>query len=289
MAQPTPYDRQYSFSTWQSQHPSDPLPGDEVDAELSAIKATTDETIANLSLIQRDDGALANGVVGLDQLAPEVSVGVSPAVAWEADTAYAVNATVFYSLILYRCIEAHTSTSTFDASKFTELADLSSLNLPDGSITTAKLADGATTTAKLADGAVTPAKFGAFPGSALLGRYSTTAGGVQFITIGTGLALSALGVLSAVASTIADGAVTTAKLADLAVTNAKMAAGAAVANLGFTPLSNAGDTISGNLTRQSAGVHLWHGDSGLTSGKITISTSAPSGGADGDIWFQVAS
>lgn len=46
---------------------------------------------------------------------------------------------------------------------------------------------------------------------------------------------------------IKDGAVTTAKIADLGVTNAKMAVGAAVANIGYTPLNKAGDTPTGAI------------------------------------------
>lgn len=287
MAQPTSYDRQYSFSTWQAQHPSDPLPGDQVDAELNAVKATSDETLAALALIQRDDGELANASVGLAQLKPEVSVGVAPAVAWTADTDFAVNDTVFYSLILYRCITAHTSTSTFDATKFTELADMSSLTLVDGSVTTLKLADSAVTTAKLGSGAVTPAKMSGFPGSALLGRYSASAGGAQYITLGAYLSFVG-SVLTVSPPAPADGSITTAKLADGDVTAAKLDTGVAVANLGYTPLDAAGDTISGELTRSAKGVYLYHDDAALTSGKITVSTSAPSGGADGDIWIQVA-
>lgn len=288
MPAPDPYDRQFSFTTFQSQNPSDPLPGDELDAELNGIKAALDETQAALAEIQKSDGSLANASVGLDQLKPEVSVGVQPAVPWEADTDFAVNDMVFQELILYRCIEAHTSDDTFDATKFLELADLTSLSIPPGSITTTELGASAVTTPKILDGAVTPAKLGSFPGSSLFGRFSAAAGGLQYITIGSGLTLSALGVLSAAVASIADGAVTTAKLANLAVTNAKMAVGAAAANLGFTPLDSAGDTISGVLVRDSAGAHLWHGDAALASGKVTVSTSAPSGGDNGDIWLQVS-
>ena len=86
MAVPT-YERQYSFANFQSLHPSDPIPGDELDAELNAVKATTDELGASLAQIQRDDGQLANASVGLDQLKPEVAVGVAPAVPWAASTA----------------------------------------------------------------------------------------------------------------------------------------------------------------------------------------------------------
>ena len=110
---------------------------------------------------------------------------------------------------------------------------------------------------------------------------------MQYVTIGSGLTLSPLGVLSATTTTPGDGVVTTAKLADGAVTNVKLAAGVAVANLGYTPLNKAGDTIGGDLTRSGKGVYLYHDDSSLASGKITVSTSAPSGGANGDIWLQV--
>jgi len=290
MAQPTQYDRQYSFSTWQSQHPSDPLPGDQVDAELNAVKATTDEIIANLGEIQNDDGSLANQSVGADQLKPELIIGVAPAVAWAPDTAFSLNQSVFYDLILYRCIEAHTSTSSFDSSKFVELADLTSIVTPDGSITAEKLASGSVTAIKVMDGAITPAKTGGFPGSRILGRFSSSAGGIQSISVGSGLTLnSATGALSASAPPLADGSVVTAKLADGAVTSDKLADGAAAVNLGYTALNKAGDTINGILVRDGHGAHLWHDDVSLASGKITVSTSSPSGGADGDIWFQVDS
>lgn len=287
MGQPTPYERGFSFSQYEAQHPSDPLPGDEVDSELNALKATTDEIIDRVALIQRDDGELANASVGLDQLKPEVSIGVQPAVAWESGAAYLVNAMVFNNLVLYRCITAHTAGVSFDASKFVTLADLSSLVITPGSVGTTQLADGSVTQAKLGAGAVSPDKLGSFPGSALFGRYNTASGGVQYISLGAGLAFSG-NTLIATAPSLADGSVTTAKLAANAVTSAKMGSGAAVANIGYTPLNKAGDTISGNLIRSTKGGHLYHQDSSLVDGGLTISTSAPSGGVDGNLWFQVS-
>ena len=47
--------------------------------------------------------------------------------------------------------------------------------------------------------------------------------------------------------TPSDGTVTNAKLAANAVDNSKMAAGAAVANIGYTPVNKAGDTMTGEL------------------------------------------
>lgn len=289
MAAPEPYDRQYSFSAFQAQHPSDPIPGDQLDAELNAVKATLDEVLANLNLIQRGDGKLANGAVTIDSLDPAILIGVSPAVPWQALTAYAVNDIVVNTLILYRCTTAHTSTMSFDGSKFVELADLTTVvSIGAGAINTTNLADGAVTTVKVADGAITPPKMSGFVGSALLGRFSNTSGGPQFITIGSGLALdSGTGVLSASAPVLGTDAVDTINIKVGAVTSAKVASGVALANLGYTPLNAAGDTITGVLVRGSHGAHAWHDDSAMASAKITVSTSAPSGGADGDIWFQI--
>ena len=73
MPQPPTYNRQFSFQNQQSLTPADPLPADELDSELNSIKLTLDATLANLGLIQRDDGELGNETVGVDQLKPELA------------------------------------------------------------------------------------------------------------------------------------------------------------------------------------------------------------------------
>jgi Tfp pilus assembly protein PilO len=77
MAQPVEYNRQYNFTNYQALQPTAPLPGDEVDNEFNSAKVTLDEIRARLALIQRDDGRLANGSVGNDQLAAVIS-GLQP-------------------------------------------------------------------------------------------------------------------------------------------------------------------------------------------------------------------
>lgn len=64
----TPYNRQANFTSFQSSNPTTPLPGDDLDAELTAIEATTDSIAASLALILRDDNRLAAASVGYDQL-----------------------------------------------------------------------------------------------------------------------------------------------------------------------------------------------------------------------------
>lgn len=69
MSQPTRYTPQQSFVG------TDSWRGAELDVEFQRIKRTTDQTLDNLARIQRDDGALANASVGLDQLAPDLRPG----------------------------------------------------------------------------------------------------------------------------------------------------------------------------------------------------------------------
>lgn len=118
MAQPTPYNRQASFTTIQQEAPTNPLPGPTVDAELNAIKQTLDELLNNVALIQRDDGQLANESVGPDQLAPSLNLGFDAPTEWATATSYGENATVFVNQKFYVCEESHVS-GTFS----TDLAD----------------------------------------------------------------------------------------------------------------------------------------------------------------------
>lgn len=110
MSQPTPYTRQFNFTNFQTSNPSDPLPGNQIDAELNAVKQTSDQTRVNLAKIQRDDGALANDSVGSDQLKPEVDFGFNVVEDWSVGVNYVVRDGVWFNGSLYRCLIAHTST-----------------------------------------------------------------------------------------------------------------------------------------------------------------------------------
>lgn len=136
MAQPTPYNRAASFSNIQAQAPDDPLPGNTLDTELNAIKATLDEVLANIELIQRDDGELANESVGYDQLSTELSAGINRWEPWVTATDYAVGDTVFHGSAVYRAEEAHTAgtfATDLGAAKWTLIIDLSALTIVDAS------------------------------------------------------------------------------------------------------------------------------------------------------------
>lgn len=118
MAQPTPYTRQYDFSDYQTVNPSKPLRGSEVDAELDAVKLTTDQLRANIGLIQRDDGKLANQAVTPESLSAGALAMIhqgeyTPRGAWAGTVAYVLGDVVDFNAATYLCIVAHTSTASF--------------------------------------------------------------------------------------------------------------------------------------------------------------------------------
>lgn len=118
MAQPTPYVRKYDFEGHSTDYPTTPQPGVQIEAELDAVKVTTDETLANLALIQRDDGKLANRSVHLNALTSETLVLLELDAwnirgAWVTATAYALDDLVTINDATYIAIVAHTSAAAF--------------------------------------------------------------------------------------------------------------------------------------------------------------------------------
>lgn len=108
-AQPPQYTRQADFSDHTQNYPSVPQDGTDLDNEFNAVKVTLDALRTNIGLIQRDDGALANRSVGLDQLSPELLALLGSSDLWATSTAYSVGDTVFVENGVYECEIAHTS------------------------------------------------------------------------------------------------------------------------------------------------------------------------------------
>lgn len=238
MTQPTTYLRQYNFTNYQTLNPTSPPPGTALDAEFSAVKVTLDGVLANLKLIQRDDGQIANLSVGYDQFKTEVvSGGINPASPWLTATAYTVGTCVSINNIIYRCVVAHTS-GTFATDlangKWSVIIDLSSVgSFLSGTAT----GNGVTTAYNLGvqiqdvnrviwveNGAVkTPTVDYTVSGTTLT-RTVAPGGGVaiSWRLLGS-VSLTVPSDGSVTTSKLADSSVTTAKLADLNVTTAKIA------------------------------------------------------------------
>ena len=131
MSYPPAYTRQFNFQDDQILHPSDKTPGQSLDAEFNAVKITTDATQAALKLIQRSDGALANGAVGQDQLSGSLSIGFTMVGTWAAGNNYRLSDGVAYGAKFYKAAVANASTNAnrpdIDSVTWTLLADFSGL------------------------------------------------------------------------------------------------------------------------------------------------------------------
>jgi hypothetical protein len=128
MAQPPAYNRAFSFTDYTANHPADQQPGVSLDSEFNALGVTLDAVLENLAKIQRDDGALANGVVTADAISTELTFGLRSIGDWHQATAYVVNDAVWQGSKLYRAAVSHTSAASFttdlNAGKWTLVTDL---------------------------------------------------------------------------------------------------------------------------------------------------------------------
>lgn len=174
-AAPPAYTRQANFTDWSQNYPTVPHNGTEMDNEFNAVKTTLDATLANLALIQRSDGALANGSVGVDQLQVGLTIGVNPVGNWITAHAYAINDAVWQANILYRCATAHTS-GTFA----TDLANGKWQSILDLSVSLASAQASATAASASAASASSSAATAASLASQLTGTSATS------FSVGTG-------------------------------------------------------------------------------------------------------
>lgn len=134
MTAPAPYNRVFNFSDFQAVSPTTPLPGPEVDAELNAVKITTDQIEQALGQIQKSDGTLANGIVGINQLGPSVPIGFTVRGLWAVGINYVVGDAVSAGTAFYRANVANLSSSgnspLVDSTTWLLIANLSVATLP---------------------------------------------------------------------------------------------------------------------------------------------------------------
>ncbi len=150
-----------------------------------------------------------------------------------------------------------------------------------GQVATAGIADDAVTSAKIAADAV---------GSSEIAANAVTATEIASDAVTTAKILDS----NVTTAKIADTAVTTAKIADSAVTSAKIADGAIVnadvnasAAIAYSKLALSNSIVAGDITSSAVtNAKLNNGSSGDIP-LVTVSTSDPTGGKNGDIWIKV--
>jgi len=89
MSDPTRYQPGYSFTGYQTVHPTEPLPAVELDNELAGVGRSIEEVVDALADIRRSDGKLMNGSVAIDSLHPATKAALVAASSNEADRAEA--------------------------------------------------------------------------------------------------------------------------------------------------------------------------------------------------------
>lgn len=112
MAQPTPYERLYNLVQYATDFPANPYNPAQHDAEFDAVEENLDGLNANLALLQRDDGALANLSVHPNALSSATRLLIASwniRGNWTAFIDYAVKDFVVRNSLGYVAMVAHTS------------------------------------------------------------------------------------------------------------------------------------------------------------------------------------
>ena len=119
MSQPTPYTTSTDFSQQEAINASgrSTVNTSALDAELANIETTLDQALANMALLQRDDGRLKDLACEVHTLSPEVlnlMGGFRARGLWTAGTAYSVKDIASNAEYVYLCKTEHTSGPEFD-------------------------------------------------------------------------------------------------------------------------------------------------------------------------------
>lgn len=250
-ATPAPYNRQANFVTEAQGNANITVSqiATELDAEFNAINTAVDQTQSRLAEIQRDDGALKNGVVTSSALSTDILNKITTADnsyrgVWAVGTTYYVGDVVYKDLSLYYCAIQHTAANfttelgdgdwtlvgatTSDTNDPNAYVPLTRWSLNPNGTATVFTITGTTVTNSAAylvtvDGVLQdPASYTITTNTITFSEAPPS--GTAVVVVGIGYAK---GVLAGAIGTVnlADSAVTTAKIANGAVTSAKLSTG----------------------------------------------------------------
>lgn len=181
MSQPTPYTPTTDFSQQEASNASgrSTVSTESLDAEFANIETTLDATLANLALLQRDDGRLADLSCEIHTISAEVLNLMGGFVLrglWEAATAYAVNDLCSNGAYTYVCNTAHTSGGSFDAQYWDQFGFTSGADAAQAAASAQTSANAADASADAAAASALSASGSASSASSSASSASTNAG-----------------------------------------------------------------------------------------------------------------
>lgn len=180
--QPTPYNPTTDFSQQEANNASgrSTVNTSALDAEFANIEQTLDQTLSNLTLLQRDDGKLIDLAVEIHTISPEVLNligGYRLRGLWQADTAYAAKDIASNGEYTYFCHTSHTSGGSFDDQYWTQFGFSgggdASQSAAEAQVSANEAANSATSAASSATAAATSATSAATSATAAAGSATT--------------------------------------------------------------------------------------------------------------------
>jgi hypothetical protein len=222
LADPTKYQRSFSFSGYQATNPTKPLPGPSVDNEYENIELSLNGSIDAIKDVRRSDGALKNGIVTADSLSPSLSIGFTFEGVWTLGETYSTGDGVIHENTFYSARMQNVATALnapdVDPATWTELFSLDdivvagALSMPvfTGS------GDGVSTVFNLGFVAISGSNLLVKVGGVIqnVSEYSVNGSQITFFTAppaGYGIEVRGFAT-TATAVTVADGSITYAKL-----------------------------------------------------------------------------
>jgi hypothetical protein len=127
MSYPQPPEILTSYTAQEQALGDGTLPGQELDVDLAAIRASVTAVIEFVKQVTRSDGKLANGIVTQEALGAALIIGFDPPSVWVTATAYTTRSIVFEGTKVYLCVVAHTSSdfaTDVSSGRWSLLADL---------------------------------------------------------------------------------------------------------------------------------------------------------------------
>ncbi len=127
MAYPSPPEISTSYTAQEKALGNGTLPGQELDVDLAAIRASVTAVIEFVKGITRSDGRLANGIVTQEALGAALIIGFDPPSVWATGVSYTTRSIVFDGTKIYLCLAAHTSSvfaTDLASGRWSLLADL---------------------------------------------------------------------------------------------------------------------------------------------------------------------